>query len=199
MKRNADSKNSLVKLVTVAMLIAVSLVLYLLEFPIIPSVGHLKLDFGDIPALIGGLIYGPWWGVLIELVKNLIEMLIKGLGTQMGFGNLMNFLVGSAYILPFCFVYKAMTKKEKFKRPFAVVVSSVCGLVSIVLIGIAGNYFIDPPFFKYFLGVELTSETLWPAIWSATAINAIKGTMLSVVSLPIILALLDRLKKIVKI
>lgn len=195
---NVKTNKNLIKIVTVAMLSAVAFVLYLLEFPVIPGAAHLKLDLSDIPALIGGLLFGPGWGVIIELVKNAIEMLVKGLGSQMGFGNVMNFIVGCAYIVPFCLIYKALTKGEKLKKPAAVAVCSVVGLVSIVLIGIVSNYFIDPPYFKYFLGVELTSETLWPAVWSATAINAIKGVMLSIVSFPIVLALLDRLKTIVK-
>ena len=193
------SQKNLVKLVTVAMLSAVSFVLYLLEFPIIPGASHLKLDLSDIVALTGGLLYGPAWGVVIELIKNVIELLVKGLGSQMGFGNIMDFIAGSAYIVPFCLSYKAMTKKSNDKKVVALVVSSVVGLASRILIGIGGNYLIDPPFFKYFLGFELTSETLWPAIWSATAINAIKGVMLSIASFPIVIVLLDRLKKIVKI
>ena len=188
---------NLVKVVTIAMLSAVSFVLYLLEFPILPSMGHLKLDFSDIPALLAGLMFGPGWAVPVELLKNVIEMLVKGMGTQMGFGNLMNFIVGCAYIVPFCLVYQKLVGKDK-KKPVAIVVASAVGIVSIIGFGIVGNYFIDPPFFKYFLGVELTSETLWPAIWSATALNAIKGVMLSVVSFPIILALVDRLKKAMK-
>ncbi|MGN1195367.1 MAG: ECF transporter S component [Acutalibacteraceae bacterium] len=187
----------LVKIVTVAMLSAVSFVLYLLEFPILPSMGHLKLDLSDIPALLAGLMFGAQWAVPVELLKNIIELIVKGMGTQMGFGNLMNFIVGCAYIIPFCLVYQKLIGKEK-KRAASIVIASVVGIVSIIVFGIIGNYFIDPPFFKYFLGVELTSETLWPAIWSATALNAIKGVMLSIVSFPIILALIDRLKKAMK-
>ena len=187
----------LVKVVTIAMLSAVSFVLYLLEFPILPSMGHLKLDFSDIPALLASLMFGAQWAVPVELLKNAIELLVKGMGTQMGFGNLMNFIVGCAYIVPFCLLYQKLVSKEK-KKPVAIVIASVVGIISIIAFGIIGNYFIDPPFFKYFLGIELTSETLWPAIWSATALNAIKGTMLSVVRFPIILALVDRLKRAMK-
>ncbi|MCM1365390.1 MAG: ECF transporter S component [Faecalibacterium sp.] len=196
--KNKKSMNLLVKLVTVAMLSAVAFVLYLLEFPILPGASHLQLDLGDIPALIGGLVCGPVWGVVIEFIKNVLQLFVKGLGSQMGFGNVMNFIVGSAYIVPFCLVYKSMSKKEEIKKPVAVTVASIVGIISILVIGIGGNYLIDPPYFKYFLGVELTSETLWPAIWSATALNAVKGVMLSIVSFPIVLALLDRLKKVAK-
>lgn len=169
------------------MLCAVSFVLYLLEFPLFPGASHLKLDFSDVPALVGAMIFGPVWGVVIELVKNLIELAVKGIGSQMGFGNLMNFIVGSAYIIPFCLVYK------KHKKKTGVLLAGVLGIVSIVLVGIGANYFIDPPFFKYFLGVTLESSALWAAIWSATALNAIKGVMLSVLSFVLVPTLIKRI------
>lgn len=183
MKKN----KKFVRYVTVAMLCAVSFVLYLLEFPLFPGASHLKLDFSDVPALVGAMIFGPVWGVAVELVKNLIELAVKGIGSQMGFGNLMNFIVGSAYIIPFCLVYK------KHKKKAGVLLAGVLGIVSIVLVGIGANYFIDPPFFKYFLGVTLDSKTLWAAIWSATALNAIKGVMLSVLSFVLVPTLIKKI------
>ncbi len=175
------------RFVTVSMLCAVSFVLYLLEFPIFPGASHLKLDFSDVPALVGAMIFGPVWGVVIELVKNLIELAVKGVGTQMGFGNLMNFIVGTAFIVPFCLVQK------KVKGKASLPVASLAGILTIVVVGIGANYLIDPPFFKYFLGVELQSAALWGAIWSATAVNAIKGAMLSVLSFVLVPTLLKRI------
>ena len=90
------------RFVAVSMLCAVSFVLYLLEFPLFPGANHLKLDLSDIPALFSAMLFGPVWGVIVELVKNLIELAVKGVGTQMGFGNLMNFIVGTAYIACYC-------------------------------------------------------------------------------------------------
>lgn len=176
-----------VRFVTVSMLCAVSFVLYLLEFPLFPGASHLKLDFSDVPALVGAMIFGPAWGVAVELVKNLIELAVKGMGTQMGFGNLMNFIVGSAYIIPFCLIYK------KNKKKTGLLIAGIIGIVSIVLVGIGANYFIDPPFFKYFLGITLESKALWAAIWSATALNAIKGVMLSVLSFVLVPTLIKRI------
>ena len=83
------------------------------------------------------------------------------------------------------------------KESLNISVSGLIGVVSIIVIGIAGNYLIDPPFFKYFLGVELSSEALWSAIWAATAINAIKGVMLTVLGFPVITALVSRIHKLV--
>ena len=191
-----QNKKSITKLSVIAMLSAVSFALFLLEFPVIPSLGHLKLDFSDIPALVCGIIYGPFSAVVVEFIKNLIEMLVKGVGTQMGFGNLMNFIVGCAYVVPFTACYRKFKKSNKSIK--AILIGSVFGLVSILIFGFIANYFIAPLFFKYFLGINLTSEGLWSAVWGATAINAIKGVMLSLFSFPVIKVVNDRLKKFMK-
>ena len=191
------NKNKSIKKISIlAMLSAVSFVLFLLEFPVIPSLGHLKLDFSDVPALIAGVLYGPWASVLVEFIKNLIELLVKGMGTQMGFGNLMNFIVGCAYVVPFVICYNKFSKK--YSKVKAMLTGSVAGIISILVFGIAGNYFIAPLFFKYFLGITLDSAGIWTAVWGATAINAIKGIALSVLSYPIIKVVIDRLNKLVK-
>ncbi len=192
---NKSKNNSITKVSIIAMLSAVSFVLFLLEFPVIPSLAHLKLDFSDVPALIAGVIYGPFSAVAVEFIKNLIELLVKGVGTQMGFGNLMNFIVGCAYVVPFSICYRKFDKVSKIKT---ILIGSVCGIISILAFGFLANYFIAPLFFKYFLGVELDSAGLWAAVWGATAINAIKGVMLSVLSYPLIKVVIDRLKKLIK-
>ena len=198
MKKKNTSFGTLTKLVTAAMLSAVSFVLYLLEFPILPGASHLKLDLSDIPALVCSLVSGPVWGVIVELLKNLIEMLVRGIGTQMGFGNLMNFIVGCAYVVPFTLVFNSLSKKQAGKTK-KIIISGITGIIAIVAAGLIGNYLIDPPFFKFFMGVTLDSPTLWAAIWSATALNAIKGVMLTAVAFPIVLALLDRIRKVIKL
>jgi len=59
-------------LVSIAMLSSIAYILMLLNFPIPPFPNFLKIDFSDIPALIGTLIFGPMAGVLIELFKNIV-------------------------------------------------------------------------------------------------------------------------------
>lgn len=186
-------KNSILHICIVAMLTAISLVLMLLEFPVFSAMSHLKMDFSDIPALFAGVVYGPWTAVVIELLKNIIELAVKGLGTQMGFGNLMNFIVGCAYTVPFAFVYRKMKDKENK----ALLVSSVVGAVLIVTVGFVANYLVAPLFFRHFLGIELDNPTLMAAVWSATALNGVKGVLLSIVSFPIVKVLVGRLKKYV--
>lgn len=187
-------KKSLVRIVTIAMLTAVSFVLFLLEFPLFAALGHLKMDLSDIPALFAGIVYGPGAAVIIELLKNVIELVFKGIGTQMGFGNLMNFIVGCAFVVPFSVAFRKLRTKGENK---ALVIASVVGVASIVVIGFGANYLVTPLFFKYFLGIELDGATLWAAIGSSATLNVIKGIVLSVVSFPLIKVLVERLKKFI--
>lgn len=189
--------NRLIILAVCAMLSAMSFVLFLLEFPVTPpAMGHLKMDFSDIPALFAGIIYGPFYAVIIELVKNVLELITKGIGTQMGFGNLMNFIVGCAYVVPFSFIIRK--HKNEMKETKNILVAAFSGLIAIVIIGIGANYFIAPLFFKHFLGITIDSAGLWTAVLSATALNAIKGLMLSVIAFPLVKNMVDRVKKIAK-
>jgi len=190
--------NPLIILAICAMLSAMSYVLMLLEFPVTPpAMGHLKMDFSDIPALFVGVIFGPVYSIIVEFVKNILEFVSKGMSTQMGFGNIMNFIVGCAFVVPFSFVLRR--NKEKMKETKTILVAGICGLLSIVIIGIGANYFIAPLFFKHFMGVELTSEALRAAVGSATALNAIKGVMLTVISFPIVKGMLDTVRKVAKV
>lgn len=189
-------KNSIVRLSVTAMLSAVSFVLFLIEFPVIPSLSHLKLDFSDVPALVAGVVYGPVSAVIVELVKNLIELVVKGMGTQMGYGNLMNFVVGCAYVVPFSILYRKFSKGGGKNK--AIAFGSAVGTVSILAFGFFANYLVAPLFFKHFLGITLDSAGLWAAVWGATAINGIKGVMLSLISVPVVKIVIDRLKKYIK-
>ena len=127
-------------------------------------------------------------------MKNGLELWVKGFGTQMGFGNLMNFIVGCAFVVPFSFVLRR--NKEKMKDTKTILIAGISGLLCILIIGVGANYFIAPLFFKYFLGIEIGKDALWVAVGSATALNAIKGVMLSVIAFPIVKGMLDTVKKI---
>ncbi len=189
-------KTNVLKLVTAAMLTAIAFALYMFEIPLI-SFGFLKYDLSDIAALIGGIYLGPAVGVLIEFLKNVIHVFTKGLGSTMGFGDLMNFIVGSAYIVPFVICYNKLSKK--MKKAVAILISAIIGCIALVGLGAAANYFIAPLYFKYFVGQEITKEFLMTYLVSATSLNIVKGAILSVVAYPIILLLLDKIKKVSRI
>lgn len=179
---------------------AIAFVLYLIELPILPPAPHLKLDFSDIPALVGAVFFGPVFGIIVELVKNLIEFQIRGMSAQLGIGNLMNFLVGSAYIVPFSLLYNKFVGKANINKVTSnginkiksmsivkvIIISSLISLISMVIMGIATNYFATPLFFKLFMQEEIPNNVLWTFIGWSTVMNVIKGAILSVVIYPLI-------------
>ena len=75
-------KNTTHNLTVAAMLSAVAFILMFIEFPLpmlIPS--FVKMDFSDLPALLGAFALGPVYGVAISFMKNLLHIVVKGTST----------------------------------------------------------------------------------------------------------------------
>ena len=91
-------------LTLVAIFSAISFGLMYLDFAIpmlIPS--FVKMDFSEVPALIATFALGPSAGVLVCLIKNLFHLFVT---TTSGVGELANFLIGVALVLPAGLIYK---------------------------------------------------------------------------------------------
>ena len=85
------------KIAMTAILSAVATVLMFISFslPIIPS--FIKLDFSELPALIAAFSMGPVSGVVVCLLKNLVNLPTS---YSAGIGELCNFLLGVAFVVP---------------------------------------------------------------------------------------------------
>ena len=129
-----------------AMLAAVSIVLMQFDFsvPLMPS--FIKMDISDLPALIGTFALGPVCGVMTELIKNLLHLLRTSTG---GVGELSNFLLGCAFVLPAGLIYKA--KKTKKSALIAAVVGALC----MAVLSVFTNYFIVYPVYYNFMAKEV--------------------------------------------
>ena len=58
-----------------ALLSAMAYVLAFVEFPVPLSPSFARMDLSDFPALIGAFAFGPLSGLLIELVKNTLQLM----------------------------------------------------------------------------------------------------------------------------
>ena len=87
-------------IVCVGMLAAISTILMLFEFPL-PFIapGFYELDFSEVPIMIGAFALGPVAGVLTELVKILLNLVINGTNTAF-VGEFANFVMGCAFVVP---------------------------------------------------------------------------------------------------
>ena len=102
---------SVKNLVTIAVLSAVAAVLMYLEFPLWFAPPFYELDFSEIPVLVGAFSMGPAAGFIIEALKIVLKLLLKG-STTMGVGDWANLLIGCALVIPATLIYmKNRTKK----------------------------------------------------------------------------------------
>ena len=122
----------------VAMLSAIAFILQYLEIAIPIMPGFIKFDFFDLPALIGAFAYGPFAGVLIELVKNLLHCAVSQSTTV---GELSNFLLGAVFTGVAGLIYKNKKTKQR------ALIGGVVGAVVMGLICIPSNYFVVYPFY----------------------------------------------------
>ena len=121
------------KMTVTAILAAVSTVLMFLSFnvPFMPS--FIKMDFSELPALIAAFAYGPLSGVIVCLIKNLINLLSTQTG---GVGELSNFILGCAFVLPAGLIYKHKKTKK------SAVLGALLGAVIMAAFSMVSNYYI---------------------------------------------------------
>lgn len=134
------------RLTVTAMLSAVAFLLMFLEFSLpmlIPS--FVKLDVSDLPALLGSFALGPVYGVVIEVLKNLLHILLKGT-TSAGIGELFNASMGSVFVLVAGLVYW----KDHTRR--GALIGSIGGAAVMALASLPMNYFLVYPFYATLFG-----------------------------------------------
>lgn len=167
-------QNKTNKLVKIGLFSAVAAVLMCIEFPFPLFPDFLKFDFGDVPALIGTFTLGPVSGVVIELIKNLVKVLVKG-STSVGIGELANFGIAAVWVFIAGIIYKR--NKTKKTAVIALVVSTVIMSVFASLF----NCFILLPMYQKAFHMQIDSF----GIYAATIIfpfNIIKGFIVSIVT-----------------
>lgn len=137
------------KMIVIAMLSAVAIVIYYLDFPVPLMPPFIKLDLSNVVSLFAGFTMGPLAGVLVALIKNLIHLVIKGMGTTMGIGDIFDFVTSAV----FAFTAGLLYKREHTKK--GAVIACVIGTVVFTLVSLPLNYFIVYPIYaKAFGGME---------------------------------------------
>ena len=119
------------------------------------------MDFSELPALIAAFAYGPLSGVIVCLIKNLINLLSTQTG---GVGELSNFILGCAFVLPAGLIYKHKKTKK------SAVLGALLGAVIMV-----SNYYIVYPICTKFMPMDViiaayssilpSIKNLWQALF----------------------------------
>lgn len=134
------------KMTVTAMLSAIAFVLMFLDtaVPIMPS--FIKLDLSELPALMAAFALGPVWGVIVCLIKNLLHLLMTTTG---GVGELSNFILGAAFVLPAGLIYHHKKTKKN------AIIGALVGSVIMGAISFPSNYFIVYPVYYNFMPKEV--------------------------------------------
>lgn len=153
-------------LTVTAMLGAVASVLMFVSFsiPLMPS--FIKLDFSELPALLASFALGPWYGVLVCLIKNLVNVPFTTTGAV---GEMSNFLLGACFVVPAGIVYR------RHKSRGAAMIGATLGAACMAIVGVFTNYFVIYPMYaKLFFSMDVildlyralspSVETLWDAL-----------------------------------
>lgn len=175
--------------VLMGMFSALAGVLMLFEIPLLfiaPS--FYKLDFSEVPILVGTFTLGPLAGVIMELLKIMIKLLLKPTSTAF-VGEFANFVVGCALIVPAGIIYR-LKKTRK-----GAIIGMVTGIVIMIVIGVVINAQVMLPFFSKFYGMPLEKivgmgSAINPAVynvWTFALIcvgpfNMMKGIVVSLVT-----------------
>lgn len=132
-KNKIFSLNSIVK---IGILSAISYVLMFIQLPIPIAPPFMKVDLADVPALLGGFAGGPLVGVIVQLIKNVLNLTKT---TTAGVGELSNFIVGATFVFVAASVYRKRRNKKN------AIVALVLGVLAMTVIATLSNAFVVFP------------------------------------------------------
>ena len=179
-KRNSATMFNLTRC---GLLSAMAVILFYIEIPV---VAFYKLDLSTLPAILAGFAMGPWQGLAVIIIKNLVHVL--GTSTA-GVGELADILMSCAFVIPASLIYRSSkTRKGAFK---AMLVGSVAMIVAAMMV----NYFILIPAYQVLMNLPLEAiigmgqavlpfvdNTVKLVIFITAPFNILKAVVLSFVT-----------------
>ncbi|MDI9496282.1 MAG: ECF transporter S component [Bacillota bacterium] len=174
----------------ISVLGVISFILMYFKFPLVwLAPPFLKMDISDLPSLLGAFALGPVAGVLIQLLKNVLNIVFEGTTTA-GVGEFMNFFSGSV----FAFIAGAVYFKEKnFKNAIIGMLAGIIAMTAIM--GLANYYFIFPLYAKVFgwpieklvaMGTAVTDKVVdlkTMIVYTVIPFNLLKGLLTALVTI----------------
>lgn len=179
------------KTAMIGMFSAIAMILMLFEFPLPFAPAFYELDFSELPIMIGAFAFGPAAGVMMEFIKILLKLFLKGTSTAF-VGDLANFVVGCSLILPASIIYTFWKKKK------GAIVSCIVGTLVLTIFGSAFNAIYLLPAFSELYGLPLEQilamgsavnplmtegDIVSFVVCCVAPMNIIKGTAVSVLTM----------------
>lgn len=170
-------------LTRIAVLTALSSILYMISIPIVT---FYSLDLSNLPVLLGAFSMGPVAGLIILGLKSLIGCLTS---STMYVGELADFIMGAAFVLPAALIY------QRNKSRKGALIGMITGTVALILAGCLTNAYLLIPFYMKAFGMPMEAiigmcaqalpfvDTELKVILFVTApFNLLKGVVLCVLT-----------------
>ncbi|MBP5817033.1 Gx transporter family protein [Lactiplantibacillus plantarum] len=161
------------RLVGIALLGAIAYILMLLEFPILPVAPWMKIDFSDIPILIGLFLFGVGGAFVITIIKLLLHSAMMGFAIYDLIGSFASFLGTAVLILAFALVLRYYRGNPKWRMPVAIVVATI----GLVVIESLANLTFVLPFYLQVMGMKLSMSLNTVVLVAVIPFNLIKGLL----------------------
>jgi riboflavin transporter len=178
-------------MVKISVLSVLSFLIMLVEIPLWFTPEFLKIDLSDLPSLVASFSLGPVAGVVVQLLKNLLKVALRGTNTIF-VGELANFIVGSVYVAIAGLIYRKNREKRSAVKGLAVATISMSVFASLL------NYFVLLPFYARVYGVPLQFYVDMASSVNAYVIdlrtfiifgifpfNMLKGILIAIVGYPV--------------
>ena len=138
------------ELTLAALMGALAFVLMFFSFSIPILSPFAELDLSAVPELIGGFMLGPVGGMEIITVMILLKLVFKG-STSMLTGEIQNFLLETAFVLPAAIYYK----KHKTKK--GAIIGIIIGSVTSIIMAVFTNIYLIFPAYMKLYGMDWNS------------------------------------------
>ena len=148
-----------------AVLAAAASVLRFISFKLPFMTSFISLDFSELPALLAAFTMGPFSGVAVCVVKNLVNLTQSMTG---GVGELSNFIIGSAFVIPAGLIYR---RRRSFGGAAA---GALLGAALMAVLSLLSNYYVVYPIYTNIMSMDAILgmyrainpgiENLWQAL-----------------------------------
>lgn len=185
----SNTRLKLKDMIKIALLATIAVVIMLFEIPLGFAPSFYMLDFSEVIVLIGAFAMGPLAGILIELLKVLLNLVINGTITA-GVGELANFLIGCSLVVPAAYLYR---RKKCIRNA---VLGLAAGTVLMAAVGGMFNAFVLLPAYAAAFQMPIDAlvnmgQKINPSItglgtfvlWAVVPFNLLKGVISGVLTM----------------
>ncbi|ELH0985319.1 ECF transporter S component [Staphylococcus pseudintermedius] len=161
------------RMITVGMLSAIAIVLTFIKFPLPFLPPYLTIDFSDAPALLATFTLGPVAGLLVELIKNLLNFFFN---LSDPVGPIANFLAGASLLLVSYGIYR------NYQSTKHLILGLITGTIVMTIVLAVMNYFVLLPLYGMIMNLTDIANNLKLIIAAGIIpFNIIKGALISII------------------